>query len=350
MIEVTYGPKQSFRHHHPDVNLIGSFAGDVPVQSATWQLNSAQPEDFRVEPFDSTSIDFSYQYKPDSPSRLRLPNQGDFNVEIPVSHEALVPGSNTVILTVHDAAGRPFEAQITLEWDPQPVPPNLDYEDLSEFRSPHEIGQVVNGRWDVDATLNVIRTRGPVAPDSLFLIGAPQGSQEAEYQFRFFDGSRSKYIGLSDFFVGHEIERPDVPIKPGWSTAGLATSRPRGEGEWETRLWIADGDRPGWRPLTAGDDMARSKIRVVRTEPAVYYRFEPRRWYHVRHRLEVTHDRVRARLRVWPVGELEPELWLCDESDVALEKHRRASFGLFQHSGLPSEWRAIHLRSLDGHA
>lgn len=346
MIELPYGARQSFRHHHSDVNIVGSFLGPVPVQSATWQLNAARPEAFWVEPFDATSIDFSYQYKPESPSRLRLPNLGDFNVEIPVSHQALLSGLNVLRLVVRDAEGDEHTASVDLSWDPRPVPQDLDLDDLSEIRSPQDVGQVVDGRWDVDPILNVIRTRAPVSPDSLLLLGPPQGSQEAVYQFRYFDGTRSKYIGLSDFFVGHEIERPELPIKPGWSTAGLATSRPRGEGAWETRLWIADGDRPGWRPSSASEDMAASQVRVVRTEPAVFYSFAPRRWYNVRHRMEVADNRVRARLRVWPAEETEPDQWLCDEGDVALEKHGRASFGLFQHSGLPSEWRGIHLRSL----
>ncbi|MGB3909783.1 MAG: hypothetical protein WBL06_04875 [Pseudolysinimonas sp.] len=346
MIELPYGAEQSFRPHHADINVIGSFLGALPVRSATWQLNSGASHPFWVEPDDGSSIDFSYQYKTDSVSRLRLPYAGDFNVEIPTDHRALRAGSNDLTLRVVDADGVESETTIQLTWSAKLPEREIRLDDLSGIRSPQQLGQVVNGRWDVDPILNVVRTRGPVSPDSLLLLGPAQASQEAEYQFRYFDGSRSKYIGLSDFFVGHEFERPAIPIKPGWSTAGLATSRPRGEGAWETRLWIADGDRPGWRPSSAEEEPAGGRIHLVRTDPAVYFEFTPRRWYHVRHRLEVAKQRVRASLRVWPVGSTEPDAWLCDESDVALDKYRHASFGLFQHSGLPSEWRSIHLRPL----
>jgi hypothetical protein len=294
-------------------------------------------------------VDFSFQYKRDSPARLRLPHAGDFNVEIPVEHPALRPGANRLALRVRAADGRVAERAVEVLWDPAPRPARLELSDLSAVASPQEIGQVVDGRWDVDPILGVIRARAPAAPDSLLLLGSPQGSQEAEYAFRYFDGSRSKYVGLSDFFVGHEVERPDVPIKPGWSTAGLATSRPRGEGAWEARLWIARGDRPGWRPSGALDDGHRREFHVVRTEPAVFYELAPRRWYRVRHQVRFGPDGITARVRLWPEGEPEPDAWLCEERDEAPDAPRRASFGLFQHSGLPSEWRDVRLRPLRDH-
>lgn len=346
MFEFPYGLKQEFRVHHRDINVVGRFLGSLPAKEGRWRLNDGPTEKFWVEPPTDVTIDYSFQYKKDSPSRLRLPHGGDFNVEIPVGHSSLRSGTNVLDLTIIDSGGDAHQSSLTIEWDPSPPAIAIDLDDLSAFTSPQEFGQVVNGRWDVDPILDVIRTRGPVAPDSLLLIGPPQGSQEATYQFRYFDGSRSKYIGLSDFFIGHEVERPEIPIKPGWSTAGLATSRPRGEGAWETRLWIARGDRPGWRPSSAGIAENTSSHGVVRTDPAVFFEFAPFCWYNIRHRVEFGTHGISASVKAWPEGSEEPVQWLCSERDPRTELASHATFGLFQHSGLPSEWRKVSLRPL----
>lgn len=349
MIELPYGDVQQFRPRHRDVNVIGAFRGVLPVRSATWQLNDGTAVPFYVESVPDEGVDYSYQYKP-SPARLRLPYRGDFNVEVPVDGSEWKEGVNRLRLRIVGADGAEAIREVSLSWDPSPVLLPLELTNLRSVRSPQEIGQVVDGVWDVDPELNVIRTRAPAAPDSLLLLGSPAASQEARYEWRYFDGSRSKYIGFSDFFVGHEIEDPAVPIKPGWSTAGLATSRPRGEGVWEARIWIAWGDRPGWRPTAAGDDTPRREFRVVRSDPASILPLQPRRWYCVCHQLLFEGDVRRARFRVWPLEQDEPDRWLCEETDAEAPKSLRrfghASFGLFQHSGLPSEWRNIHLVAL----
>jgi hypothetical protein len=349
VLRLAYGHRQRFRPHHEDINLIGRVDAPLPVREAISRVNGGLPQPFYVDPLPDPGLDFSYQYK-DSPARLRLVRAGDFNVEIPHAHAGLRAGENTVTLRVVDAGGVAHEAGVTVAWDPRPVRLPVDAVDLSAVTDIQHIGQVVDGAFDVDPFEGVIRTRGRAKPDSLLLLGGPAGSQEATYAFRYFDGSRSKYIGLSDFFVRHEVEDPDLPIKPGWSTAGLATLRPRGEFEWEARIWIAVADRPGWRPVGPDDQAHGREFSVVRTDPPARFIPMPDVAYRVRHQVLLDGSCNRARFRIWPAGEPEPDAWLCDESTEGTSTvavHRHATFGLFMHSGISSEWWDIRLRSLD---
>ncbi len=53
--------------------------------------------------------------------------------------------------------------------------------------------------------------------------------------------------------------------------------------------------------------------------------------------------------RFWPAATPEPGAWLCQEQDARVPadrpRHRRASFGLFQHLGMPIEWSDIRVVS-----
>ena len=127
---------------------------------------------------------------------------------------------------------------MTFSWDSTPVPLPLDLSDLSGFAHIQAVGQIVDGAFDLDQAQNVIRSRIPVGWDMLFLIGSPHGSQEATYNVSFSSTGDGIFLGLSDFFTGHESQKPDVGIKPGYSTAGLATLRPDGVAQ----SWISWGD------------------------------------------------------------------------------------------------------------
>lgn len=85
----------------------------------------------------------------------------------------------------------------------------------------------------------------------------------------------------------------------------------------------------------------------MRTEPAALLPLRPRRWYRVRHRACFGAEAITASFRVWPADMPEPADWLCEETAPrAKMPFEAASFGLFQHSGFPSEWRDIRLEVL----
>jgi hypothetical protein len=336
-IILTYGTRQRFRYRTHDLNVHGRLAYlDIPVRSATWALNGGRGVSFYVESVPDPGIDWTYEYK-DSPAVNRLKDLGDFNVEVPADTPDLRPGENELRIVVIDGSGREEEARVSFDWDPEPLPADLDLRDLGRFAHIQEVGQAADGAFDLDRDQNLIRSRAPVYVDSLLVLGSLHGSQEATYQVRFTDLTKVKWLGPSDFFAGHAGPTPAIGIKPGWSTAGMMALSPRNE----ARGFLAYGDHVG-----------TDQEWVVQTAPPRRFIVRARVDYRVRHQVlfrdGVDHDRF----RIWPVGEPEPAEWLVEEDDSAIPsgfpKYTRASFSLFQHSGFPIEWSDVVVRSLDG--
>ncbi|MEE8556009.1 MAG: hypothetical protein V3T00_09100 [bacterium] len=331
----TYGTSQRFRRRHGDLNLIGRAVGaEYPLERATYRLNGGPQHSFYVEPVPDPGLDWTVDYK-NSPAVNRLKNQGDFNIEIPVTDRELVPGGNALRVIVRDAGGTAAEALVKLDWNPEPVSLPLELADLSGYAHIQEVGQVVNGAFDLDRGGNAIRSREPVYPDSLLLLGSAHGSQAATYRVVFtgFDGV--KWLGPSDFFAGNEAADPPIGIKPGWSSAGMAALNPHGE----ARSFLAWGDHSG-----------TEREWVVKTEPPARFEVRPGVPYRVRHRVLFREGVNTVCFRIWPEGDAEPDDWLCEETDAGvapeLPRHTVAAFGLFQHSGRAIEWSDIRVVSL----
>ena len=336
-IILTYGTRQRFRYRTYDINVHGRVASlEVPVRRSTWSLNGGPEVDFYVESVPDPGIDWTYEYK-DSPAVNRLKDLGDFNVEVPVDSPVLREGENELLIHVVDGDGRDEQVTVSFRFDPTPLPAHLDLSDLTGFAHIQEVGQAVDGAFDLDRDQDLIRSRGPVYVDALLVLGSPHGSQEATYQVRFTDLTKVKWLGPSDFFAGHAGPTPPLGIKPGWSTAGMMALNPRNE----ARGFLAYGDHVG-----------TDQEWVVQTAPPKRFIVRARVDYRVRHQVVfqggVDHDRF----KIWPAGEPEPEGWLVEEDDSAIPagypKYTQASFSLFQHSGFPIEWSDIRVRSLDG--
>jgi len=335
-IQFTYGPEQVFQRRADDLNLVGRVEGArYPLDYATWSLNDG-PETFvYVEHVADPGIDWTYEYK-DSIAVNRLKDAGDFNIEIPVDSPQLRGGDNTLRFRVGESSSGEIEYEVVFNFDPTPLPASLDLSDLSRFDHVQEVGQVTNGAFDLDKDLNLIRNRGPVYPDSLLVVGSKHGSQRATYDVRFTDLTKVKWLGPSDFFTGHAGPEPPIGIKPGWSSAGLVALNPRNE----ARMFLAYGDHVG-----------TDEEWVVQTAPPMRFCPEPGGWYSVRHEVFFRDGVNSARFKIWPRAEAEPTNWLLEESDSGVaehfHRHRKASFGLFQHSGMPNEWSNIRLDALD---
>jgi hypothetical protein len=353
MIDLLYGSCQRFRYRYRDITLRGSVRCPLPVRSARYRLNASSPVDFYVEALPHPpALDWRFAYKA-SPARLRLPQPGEFTIEIPVDSPALHAGINRVAIEIVDAGDGVHDAEFEVHWDPRPVELPLELADLTRFAELQDVGQVINGAFDLDRDANAIRARTPVAPDALLILAAPAGSQEATYRVVFADLERGKYLGLSDFFVCHEEEAPPIGIKPGWSTAGLATLTYG----WRPGSPAEVGRDPG-RPLAgearawlARSDNSRQAQRwLVKTDPPATLALEPGVAYRVRHRVEFADGVNRVRFRIWPEAAAEPHAWLCDISDAgvsrALPRFTQASFALFQHTGAGTAWSNIRLRAL----
>jgi hypothetical protein len=208
--------------------------------------------------------------------------------------------------------------------------------DLTRFSEIQEVGQALNGAFELDPKHNVIRSCAPVAPDAFLTLGSPHTSQEATYAVRFLEPAGAKWLGLSDFMAGQEEGEPPRGIRVGWSSAGMAALSPR-DG---ARAFIAWGDHSG-----------RAEEWAIATHPAAPVMVEKRRLYRVRHQVRFANGIDQVRFRIWPADASEPNDWLCEEQDdrvpVHLPRHQRASFGLFQHLGNGVEWSDILVTALD---
>lgn len=349
IIQFRLGTRLRFRPRIDDLTIQGRVhAAQMPVRRAVWRLNGSDAVPFRVEPTPDllfrlgsdgrswpTPIDWRTGYK-ESAAGLRLKNLGDFNLEIPTAHPELREGRNVVEVEIEDHGKVVDRASLELDWDATPISLPLDLSNLTIFEHIFDLGQQVNGNFEIDQAQNLIRSSTPADPDSLLLLGSPHGGQDATYRAVFRQPSKAKYVGLSDYFVRNEPEDPPIGIKPGYSTAGLATVRFDGE----ARSWIAFADNAhrfeGW---------------LVCTEPAEVFQPEGDVPYRVRHQLLVGGRRLRSRFRIWREGEREPEKWLCDECDSEVPADRPrfsgGTFGLFMHTGVGSEWSDIRVDPLE---
>jgi hypothetical protein len=329
-IRLTYGTRQRFRYRCRDVTVRGQVDRLVPpVRRAVYRLNGGHETPFYVEEIPDDGIDWVNGYK-DSPAELRCRDRGEFCIEIGVGSDDLRHGDNHLVLRVEDGAGHVNTAALAFDWNSRPLHLPLDLRDLTRFDDIQDVGQVINGAFDLDLKQNVIRSRAPVAPDAFLVLGSPHASQEATYAVRFLDFMGAKWLGLADFFAGLEEGAPPRGIKVGWSSAGMAALSPKGE----ARSFIA------W-----GDHSAQPQEWAIATHPPAQIALERNRLYRVRHQVAFANGITRVRFRLWPADAPEPATWLCEEQDTRvpaeLPRHTAASFGLFQHMGMPIEWSDI---------
>lgn len=335
-IRLTYGHRQVFRRRHHDITVLGRVMGaDFPVATASFSLNGGEDRRLYVEQERDPGIDWLNGYK-STPAELRCRDQGEFCVEIPVDDPALAAGENVLQVQVDGRAGERHGASLAVTWNPEPLPLPLDLRDLSGFASVQEVGQAINGAFELDSAANVIRSRGPVAPDAMLVLGSVHGNQEATYAVRFTETAGAKWLGLADFFAGLTEGRPPRGIKVGWCSAGMAAMSPSDGG----RSFIAWGDHSG-----------DSREWAVATNPAAPFGVERDVLYRVRHQIASANGVSRVRYRIWPDGVAEPDGWLCVEEDALvpadLPRNAGGGFGLFQHMGHPIEWSDILVTRFD---
>ncbi len=331
-----YGSRQTYRRRTRDVTVRGIVEDAVhPVREASFALNGGARRPLHVEAVSDEGVDWTTGYK-DTPAELRCRDQGEFAAEFAAADPLLVDGRNTLEVTVTGGDGQRASEAMAFDWNSEPPTFPIDLRDLSGFGHVQEIGMAVNGAFDLDIARNLIRSRGPVAPDALLLVGAPGKSQEATYAIKFRDVKGAKWLGCGDFFAGMEEGAPPRGIKVGWSSAGMAALSPT-DG---ARAFIAWGDH-------SGDE----REWAIATNPARPVAVRVNTLYRVRQRISIAGGGHRVRWRLWPADEREPDAWLCDEDTARLPahlpRHETATFGLFQHFGLPIEWSDILVREVE---
>jgi hypothetical protein len=336
MIELFYGNRQRFRYRHRDVNLLGRTHLGTRVVRSHYALNGGPPTPFYVEP-EPPGGGSSRPLGTRSPSIIRLSDRpGHFNIEIPTDAAQLIVGQNDIEIAIQHEGEETEALRAVFDWDERPLPADLTV-DLSGDAAIQDVAQVVDGRFELGAD-GVIRSVEPIGADVLLLIGSPHGSQEATYDVRF-GANEGMFIGLSDFFVAHLELDPELGIKPGYSSAGLATIRPS---RW-AEAWLLHGallEGKDWRWPWA---LSRIRPLLQRIRPGIVYR--------VRHQVLFAEGVNLVRFRIWRKGAPEPRSWTCEEHDADLAdtftRHSEGSFGLCQYGGRPTEWSNIRLRPLD---
>ncbi|NES02740.1 MAG: hypothetical protein F6K22_07700 [Okeania sp. SIO2F4] len=338
MIQLPQGNRQQFRWRHNDINIQGKTDAKLPIVCSVYLLNGGSPVHFYVEPEPELG-EPKYPWGTRTPSVLRLLNlPGHFNIEIPVDTPALQEGWNSIRIQIEDGEGEVEVLDAEFHWNSHPLPLPLNLQNLSSYNNIQEIAQVVDGNFDINREKNAICSRVPVGSDILLLLGSPYGSQEATYDVRFARNENSWcFLGLSDFFAGHIEQSPDLGIKPGYSSAGLATLDNKGR----PQIWIAWGDS-----LYDKEDSW-----VIKTEKEFQLPMRAEVTYSVRHQVIMDEGVNCGRFRIWKKGNPEPNLWVCQEYNKHLDgkfpRITQASFGLFQYWGMPTEWSNIHVRALD---
>lgn len=338
MIQLHYGSRQRFERRHSDINILGQLQAPLPALTSSYRLNGADAVHFYIEPVEANSDPLIYPHGLRTPGCHRLRHRpGEFNIEIPADCPHLIRGWNEIEISAVDAAQAPHSCSARIHWNPATPRLPIHLQNMMGVPSVQDIGQVVNGLFEVDYTHNVIRSVNPVGSDALFLLGPPARSQEALYSVKF-AALNGVWMGTSDFFAGHVAESPTLGIKPGYSTNGLATLDRRGG----ARSWIAWGDNLS--------DNANSWV-VTTKQGAIHYPISPGVTYRVRHQVRMRRSEVMTRFKIWPIQETEPHNWLCGVSTAQvpsdLPRNEVSSFGLFQYFGSPAEWSDIHLYELD---
>ncbi|MBE9041755.1 hypothetical protein IQ235_13295 [Oscillatoriales cyanobacterium LEGE 11467] len=337
MIQLLQGNQQRVRYRHGDINILGKTDAALPVRRSTYSLNGSSPVHFYLESHPTEGP--KYPWGTRTPAVLRLRDRpGHFNIEIPIDSPHLQDGWNQIAIEIEDGEGIREILEADFIWDSHPVSLPLDLRDLRDFESIQDIAQVVDGDFEIDREKNAIVSRSPVGSDILLLLGSPHRSQEATYDVRFGEfGKGWCVLGLSDFFAAHVSQSPDLGIKPGYATAGLATLDYRGR----PQIWIAWGDS-----LYDKEDtwvIQTNKDRKLPIRSGVTYC--------VRHQVILDAGFSCARFRIWKKGNREPDIWVCQEDNLDLDAHlpkiERASFGLFQYWGQPTQWSNIQVRTFD---
>ena len=308
-IEFWYGDEQRFGllgHPQRWVNILGHVSPGVEINALSYSLNGAE----------SKPLSFREDFK-------RLARTGDFNVEI--DRCLLKSGENKIVLRATTRTGQTAERGMTVfyvddgrRW---PLPYRIDWSQTPRIE---EVAQVVDGKWKL--TQRGVRSVEPYY-DRVLAIG---------------DSSWRDYE-VSTTVTFHRFTPPHTsPNTTGVTHAAIATRWPGhdADGQQPSVKWYPLGATAEFR-LTWNLDECRWRIfdgkRPFHVESQRRRAIELEKTYRMKHRVETIDDvRSRYRVKLWPVGETEPDAWdlerhesgdLENGSALLLTHHADATFG-----------------------
>lgn len=308
-IEFWYGDEQRFGllgHPQRWVNILGHVSPGVEIHALSYSLNGAE----------SKPLSFREDFK-------RLARTGDFNVEI--DRCLLKPGENKVVLRATTRTGQTAKRGVTVfyiddgrRW---PLPYRIDWSQTPRIE---DVAQVVDGKWKL--TQRGVRSVQPYY-DRVLAIG---------------DSSWRDYE-VSTTVTFHRFTPPNTsPNTTSVTHAAIATRWPGhdADGQQPSVKWYPLGATAEFR-LTWNLDQCRWRIfdgkRPFHVESQRRRAIELEKTYRMKHRVETIDDvRSRYRVKLWPVGETEPDAWdlerhesgdLESGSALLLTHHADATFG-----------------------
>ncbi len=289
MIDVWEGPTQVFGVPgiaQRWVNILGNASDPDGVATMSYSLNGGPSVPMGI-----------------GPDGRRLVNAGDFNVDVLVS--SLLVGANVVDVTATDGVGETTQVSVVVDhqtgstW-PLPYAPNM-----GAASKPSDIGQVVDGKWEVNGGL-LSTGDADIGYDRLVSIGDP-GWTDIEATFTMRVNSLANPPGpvsgqpMAGFLLrwnGHNAKGGGHQPQIGYLPNGSSEPTPFGAlGVWRN-----------------GDDGGRLEIRDHRAVvQATDGSFDLTLGETYRVRARVVDDPVTGSstysFRVWPDGAVEPSTW-----------------------------------------
>lgn len=288
VIDVWQGDHQRTGHlgdAQDDYNVLGHVEPWSEIDTFTWSLNR------------STPAPISYR------AYRRLVADGDFNIDLPVGK--LKPGGNQLVLALRLRDGRSLTRTVTIDRQTgsTPLPLHLRW---SGVKNPADVGQIVDGRWEL--TPAGLRS-AQLGYDRLFLLGERSWR---DYELRTtitvhavdnVHASAGPAIGVIARFTGH--------------VTGGPLSFPSGQPQWGYQpfgaiAWLHWGrgkELPPPHPQFLAGDSNR------RTTGADIPSFQLGTTYALRVTCRTLPDTAdgqgvtRYQFKLWPAAESEPAAW-----------------------------------------
>jgi len=153
-VEIWHGLHQKVGHlgnAQDDFNVMGKVSPADSIASLTYRLNDG--------PF------IRLNFGEDTPGYRRFAELGHFNADIPISE--LQSGANRVEIIATDGKGRKTNQEVIVDLQSGSCPLPV-YIDWSKITDPQDVGQYVDGHWELES--DGLRTKH-MGYDRIFLIG-----------------------------------------------------------------------------------------------------------------------------------------------------------------------------------
>ena len=293
-IEIWYGSSQTFGNNgitQTWVNVLGTATDDDGISALSYTLNGGAAQGLSI-----------------GPDLRRLPDPGDFNVEI--DRNDLNNGANTVVITMVDGLSNVTTETVTVNWNPTTVglPRTVDWSSAAEI---DDLVEVLDGRWDIingqARPTQIEYDRGLLigdqswddfeveVPVTLHAIG-PNSGQPL---------SGEAIVGFALHWQGHADSQGDQPRWRFWPTGAFAWYDVEGGGKTEI----------------LGNDNSPASLSPRSLDLGSTYIFKAR--------AEDVPGGTQYQFKVWEQGTAEPAGW--DESIVETSGPDTGSIVLLAH-------------------